>query len=111
MLTSFNFKMMFTFAIVSNISITTLKFVNKMGAKIYGNGVLEFKQTTQSIFKLKTTFILHCGNVLLTDLYKRFLKCPENFLENGGTINNSLLDTIGTVCLGTYNLSKNFLIH
>ena len=34
MLTSPNFKMTFGFAIVSNIAITTLKFVNKVGAKI-----------------------------------------------------------------------------
>ena len=40
MLTGSNFKMTFTFAIVSDITITTLKFVNKMGVKIKGNGVL-----------------------------------------------------------------------
>ena len=34
MLTSSNFKMKFIFAIVGNIAITTVKFVNKVGAKI-----------------------------------------------------------------------------
>ena len=48
--------MTFIFAIVSNIAITTLKFVNNMGTKIKGNGVLEFKQTTQSIFGLENNF-------------------------------------------------------
>ena len=33
-LTGQNFKMMFSFAIISNIAVTTLKFVNKVGAKI-----------------------------------------------------------------------------
>ena len=34
MLTRLNFKMTFIFVIVSNIAIATLKFVNKVGAKI-----------------------------------------------------------------------------
>ena len=50
--------MTFGFAIVSNIAITTLKFVNKVEAKIKGNGVLEFKQATQSIFVLKNIFYI-----------------------------------------------------
>ena len=36
------------------------------------------------------TFILYCGNALLTDLYK----FKENVLNNGRTINNSILGTI-----------------
>ena len=76
MLTNPNFMMTFSFTIVSNIAITTLKFVNKVGVKMKGNGVLEFKQSTQSIFRLKNNFytVLHCGNDLLTDLYKRLQK-------------------------------------
>ena len=43
---------------------------------------MEFEQGTQSIIRLKsTTFVLHCNNVLLTDLYKRVLK--EKFHKNG----------------------------
>ena len=53
MLTSSNFKMTFSFATVSNAAITTLKFINKVRAEIQGNGVLEFKQVTQTIFGLK----------------------------------------------------------
>ena len=34
MLTSLKFNVTFSFAIVSNIAITTLKFVNNVGAKI-----------------------------------------------------------------------------
>ena len=49
MLTSPNFKMTFSFATISNIAITTLKFINKVGAKMSGNGVLKFKKATQSI--------------------------------------------------------------
>ena len=51
-------KLTFIFAIVSNIAITTLKFVNKMGAKLKGNGVLEFKKATQSIFRLENIFYI-----------------------------------------------------
>ena len=36
----------------------------------------------------KITFILHCGNVLLKDLYKCVLKFRVNFPESGRTINN-----------------------
>ena len=50
--------MTFSLAIKSNIAITTLKFVSKVGAKIKGNGVLEFKQAIQSIFRLKNTFYI-----------------------------------------------------
>ena len=58
MLTSPNFKMTFIFAIVSNIGITTLKFINNVGAKMYGNGALKFKKATQSIFGLKNHFYI-----------------------------------------------------
>lgn len=56
MLTSSNIKMTFSFAGVSKIAIATLKFVNKEGAKIQGNGVLEFKKITQSIYRLENNF-------------------------------------------------------
>ena len=58
MLTSPNVKMNFSFAIENNIAITTHKFVNKVGAKIQGNGVLEFQKATQSIFGLKNNFYI-----------------------------------------------------
>ena len=58
----------------------------------------------------KITFILHCVNDLLTNLYKLFLKFNENFPKNGRTANNPILGTVRTVCLGTYNLSKNRVV-
>ena len=58
MLTNSNFKMTLSFTMVSNIAITTLKFVNKVGAKIQENGLLEFKQATLSIFGLKDNFYI-----------------------------------------------------
>ena len=59
-----------SFVIVSNIAITTLKFVNKDGVKIQGNGFLEFKQITQPFFGLKNNFhIAFLVMSLLTDLY------------------------------------------
>ena len=58
----------------------------------------------------KITFILHCGNNLLTDLYKHFLRFKESFPRNGRLTISSLLGTVGTICLATFNLSKNFLI-
>ena len=58
MLTSPNFKMTFSFAIVSNIAITTLKFINKVGAKNVREWVLKFKKATQSIFGLKNNFYI-----------------------------------------------------
>ena len=55
----------------------------------------------------KIIFILHCGYELLTDLYKHFLKFKENVSKYGRITNNSFFGTICTICLGTYNLSKN----
>ena len=43
---------------VSNIAITTRKFVNKVGTKMKGNKVFKFKQITQSIFILKYNFYI-----------------------------------------------------
>ena len=59
----------------------------------------------------KITFIMHCGKDLLTDLYKCFLQFKNNSLKDGRATNNAILGTVGTICLGTYNLSKNFLIY
>ena len=59
----------------------------------------------------KITLILHCGNDLLTAVYKHFLKFDENVPKNGRTTNNSFLGTVSTICVGTYNLSRKFLIH
>ena len=59
----------------------------------------------------KMTFMLHCGKDLLTNLYKCFLKVKENVPKYGKTTSNSFLGIVGTICLGTYSLSKNFLIH
>ena len=58
MLISPNFKMTFSFAILSNIAITTLKFKNKVGTKMQENGVLKFKKATRSIFGLKNKFYI-----------------------------------------------------
>ena len=51
--------------------------------------------------------MLHCGSDLLTNLCKRFLKFKENVPKTGRTANNSILGTVDTICLGTYNLSRN----
>ena len=72
---------------------------------------LNLKKLLSQFLNWKITFILHCGHDLLTDWYKRFLKLKENVHGYGGTTNNSLLGTVGTICLGTYNLSKNVLIY
>ena len=71
---------------------------------------LNLKKLLNRFLYWKITFVLYCGNDLLTDLYKHFLKFKENVPKNGRTTNNSLLGTFETTCLGTYNLSINFLI-
>ena len=72
---------------------------------------LNLKKLLNRFLDWKITFILHCGKDLLTDLYKRFLKFKENVPKYGRTTHNSFLGTVGTICLRTYNLPKNFLIH
>ena len=69
---------------------------------------LNFNKLINQFLGWRITFILHCGNDLLTDFYKNFLKFKENFPKNGKAINNSHLGTTGTICLVTYNLSRNF---
>ena len=73
MLASPNSNMTFSFTKVSIIVITTLKSLNRMGAKVKGNEVLEFKKATQSIFGLKNNFYIALW-YLLADLYKHFIK-------------------------------------
>ena len=72
---------------------------------------LNLKKLLNRFLDRKITFILHCGKELLTNLYKRFLKFKENVPKYGGTTNNSFLVIVITICLGTYTLFKNFLIH
>ena len=48
------------------------------------------------------TLIFHCGNDLLTALYKRFLKFKENIPKNGRTTSNSFFGTVSTICLQFY---------
>ena len=55
----------------------------------------------------KITLIFHCGNDLLTALYKRFLIFKENVPKNGRTTSNSFFGTVSTICLGMYNFSRN----
>ena len=78
MLNSPNFKMTFNFAIANNIAITTLKFTNKVGANMWGNGVLKFKKATQSIFGLKnkvmSSLVLIQKELLADVLQKIFFK-------------------------------------
>ena len=71
MLTSPTYMVTCNFVIVSNIAITTLKFVNKVGAK-------NLKKLLNQFLDWQITFMLHFGKDLLTDLYKRFLKFKEN---------------------------------
>ena len=72
---------------------------------------LNLRKLLDRFLDLKITFILHCSNDLLTDLYRRFLKFKENFPKNGRTIKNPPLGTVGTTCFETYSLSKNVLVH
>ena len=66
---------------------------------------LNSKKLLNQFLDWKITFKSQCGNDLLTNLYKRFLK----FRENGTTTNNFLLGTVGTIWLGTYNLPQNYI--
>ena len=82
MLTSPNFRMTFNFAIVNDIAITTLKYTNKVGAKMWGNGVLNFKKATQSIFGLKnkvmSSLVLIQKELLADVLQKIFFKINKS---------------------------------
>ena len=73
--------------------------------------MIETRRLKNVVVFIQTTFILHCGKELLTDLYKRFLKFKENVPKYGRTTNNSYLGAFGTICVGTYNFSKKLLIH
>ena len=53
---------------------------------------LNLNKLLSQFLEWKITFILHCGNVLVTDLYKWVFEFTENVPKNGRKINNSLLD-------------------
>ena len=58
--------MTFSFTIISNVAITTQKFVNNMGTKFFGNAVFKLKKVTQTSFTLENNFNVKLG--------KRFAK-------------------------------------
>ena len=89
-----NFKMMFNFAIVSNITITTLKFVNKVGMKIYRNGVFEFKKATNLIFGLKNNFYIALWQCLANRFIQTFSQIQRNVPKYGRTNKISLLGAV-----------------
>ena len=53
--------MAFSFTIISNVAITTQKFVNNMGTKFFGNAVFKSKKVTQTIFRLENNFNVTLG--------------------------------------------------
>ena len=53
--------MTFSFTIISNVAITTQKFVNNMGTKFFGNAVFKSKKVTQTIFRLENNFNVTLG--------------------------------------------------
>ena len=95
MLTSSNFKMTFSFAIATNIAITTLKKI-RWERRYKEMESLNLNKLLNRFLDWKITFILYCGKDLPTDLYKRSLKLKEKVPKNGRTTNNFLL---GTVCI------------
>ena len=106
--------MKFRLAIVVIIAVTTLKFINKVGAKKRWYKRIESLNLNKFFNRFldwKITVILPCANGSLTDLYKSVLEFIENIPKNGGTINDCFLYPVGTICLGNYSLSKNFLIY
>ena len=54
-------KMMFRLTIISNVAITTQKFVNNMGTKFFGNAVFKSKKVTQTSFRLENDFNVTLG--------------------------------------------------
>ena len=54
-------KMTFNFTIISNVAITTQKFVNKMGTKFLENATLKSKKVTQTILRLENNFNIILG--------------------------------------------------
>ena len=49
-------KMTFSFPIISNVAITTQKFVNNVVMKLFGNAVFKSKKVTQTIFRFEKNF-------------------------------------------------------
>ena len=61
MLSRPDIKMTFSLTIISNVAITTQKFVNYMGTKFFGNAVFKSKKVTQAIFRLENNFDVTLG--------------------------------------------------
>ena len=94
MFSGHHIKMAFSFTIISNVAITTEKFVNNMGTKFFGNAVFKSKKATQIIIDWKITLMLHWGSILLKQLYNLDLKFKENWPKKGGTIKKSFLGAV-----------------
>ena len=94
-------KMAFSFTIISNVAITTQKFVNNMETKFFGNAVFKSKRLLKRFLDWKITLMLHWGSVLLKQLYNLDLKFKENWPKKGRTIKISFLGTVIKVLLGT----------
>ena len=54
-------KITFSFTIISNVAVTTQKFVDNMGTKLFGNAVFKLKKVTQTIFRLENNFNVTLG--------------------------------------------------
>lgn len=84
MLISSYFKMAFSFAIISNIAISRLKFFNKVEAKIQGNGVLESKkiaQSTENVIMWKSgTAVISCWQIC-TNIFSNSQEMLLNLTE------------------------------
>ena len=53
--------MTFSFTLISNVAITTQKFVNNIRTKFFGNAVFKSKKVTQMIFRLENNFNVILG--------------------------------------------------
>ena len=101
MLSGPHIKMASSFTILSNVAITTQKFVNNMGTKFFGNAVFKSKKVTQTIFRLENNFNGTLGQrFFLKQLYNLDLKFKENWTKKG-TIKTSFLGTVIIILLGT----------
>ena len=61
MFSGLHIKMTFSFTIISNVAVTTQKFVNNVVMKLSGNAVFKSKKVTQMIFRLEKNFNVKWG--------------------------------------------------
>ena len=103
-------KIVVSFAIISNVAVTTRVSIIKKATDLFIKGIFKLEQIVSFTLRSKTTFKLQKRTVSLTLLTKRDLNCNDFLPTNGRTQVNYFLGANIYTSIFTYKLSRYFLM-